>query len=103
MILNESKCHFLIAGPETAVQQMHLSVGEEVIWESSHEKLLGVLFDKLLKFHEHVLDICKKASSKLSALTRFARVMSFIKKKNPNARVHSGTIFILPTPMDVLL
>ena len=55
-----SKCHFLIAGPETAVQHMHLSVGEEVIWESSQERLLGVLLDKLLKIHEHVLDICKK-------------------------------------------
>ena len=57
LILNQSKCHFLIAGPETAVQEMHLSVGEEVIWERSQERLLGVLLDKLLKFHEHVLDM----------------------------------------------
>jgi hypothetical protein len=82
MILNQEKCHFLISGPETSVQQMHVAVGEEVIWESSQEKLLGVLLDKLLKFHEHVIDICRKASSKLSALTRFARVMSFVKKRN---------------------
>ena len=82
MILNQSKCHFLISGPETSVQQMHIAVGEEIIWESSQEKLLGVLLDKLLKFHEHVIDICRKASSKLSALTKFARVMSFVKKIN---------------------
>ena len=60
---------------------MHIAVGEEIIWESSQEKLLGVLLDKLLKFHEHVIDICRKASSKLSALTKFARVMSFVKKR----------------------
>ena len=81
MILNQSKCHFLMTAPETSVQQMHITVGEEIIWESSKEKLLGVLLDKVLKFHEHILDICKKASGKLSALTRFARVMSFFKKK----------------------
>ena len=65
MILNQEKCHFLISGPETSLQQMHIAVGEEVIWESSQEKLLGVLLDKLLNFHEHVIDICRKASSKL--------------------------------------
>ena len=63
MILNQSKCHFLISGPETSVQQMHIAVGEEIIWESSQEKLLGVLLDKVLKFHDHVIDICRKASS----------------------------------------
>ena len=28
MILNQSKCHFLISGPETSVQHMHIAVGE---------------------------------------------------------------------------
>ena len=67
MILNQSKCHFLISSPETSVQHMHVAVGEEVIWESSQEKLLGVLLDKVLKFHEHVFDICKKASENSSS------------------------------------
>ena len=33
-------------------------------------KLLGVSIDSELKFDEHVLDIIKKANSKLSALSR---------------------------------
>ena len=32
------------------------------------EKLLGVKFDKKLAFDDHISDICKKASRKISAL-----------------------------------
>ncbi len=81
MILNPDKCHFLIAGPRTAAEQLYIEVGGQVIWESLQENLLGVAIDKSLKFRERVSGICKKASSKLTALARLARIMPFDKKR----------------------
>ena len=81
MILNPDKCHFLIDGPKTMVEQMSIEVGEQVIWESLYEKLLGVKVDKKMLFERHVSDICKKASGKLTALTRLARIVPFDKKE----------------------
>ena len=81
MIINPDKCHFLIDGPKTAVEQMYIVVGDEVIWESLQETPLGVTIDKKLKFKKHINDICKKASGKLTALTRLAKIMSFDKKR----------------------
>ena len=81
MILNPDKCHFLIAGPRTAAEQLYIEVGGQVIWESSQERLLGLTIEKSLKFQEHVSDICKKASPKLTALARLARIVPFDKKR----------------------
>ena len=56
-------------------------VGNNNIWESNTVKLLGVTIDNQLKFNEHVLNICKKASRKLSALSRMSSFLSFDKKR----------------------
>ena len=56
-------------------------VGEQVIWESRQEKLLGITIDKELKFDKHLLDICKKASAKVTALARLVSIVPFEKKK----------------------
>ena len=58
-----------------------IRVGEQVIWESQHEKLLGLELDKELKFHEHVKHICKKASAKVTALARLIKVVPMQKKR----------------------
>ena len=60
---------------------MYIEVGGQVIWESMCEILLGVSIDNNLTFHENVELLNKKASQKLSALTRMAKVVSFEKKK----------------------
>ena len=81
LILNPDKCHFLISGPKTVVEQMSIEVGDQVIWESLEEKLLGVTIDKKLKFDSHLNNICKKAAAKVTALTRLAKIMPFEKKR----------------------
>ena len=81
MILNPDKCHFIIGGPRTAVEQLFVRVGGQVVWESVEEILLGVTVNKNLKFEAHVSEICKKASGKLTALARMARIMPLYKKK----------------------
>ena len=44
-------------------------------------KLLGITIDNELKFDDHITKICRKANSKLSALSRYARYLSIKQKK----------------------
>ena len=81
MMLNAAKCHFLLSGPKNVVEHTYVKVGEQVIWESLKEKLLGLTVDKKLKFQDHVHNMIKKASGKLSALTRLARLLPFDQKR----------------------
>ena len=68
MKLNEDKCHFLVSG--NIHEHLWIKVGSELIWESSEEKLLGMIIDKNLNFDTHLRKLCKKASGKVSALAR---------------------------------
>jgi ribonuclease P/MRP protein subunit RPP40 len=79
MKLNQDKCHFLIFG--NTPEHLWAKVGETVIWESRQEKLLGLTIDKNLKFNEHLLIICKKASGKVTALARMVKLIPFSKKR----------------------
>ena len=79
MKLNQLKCHFMIS--TNSPEHLWIKVGEEVIWESYREKLLGVTLDKDLKFDKHLLDICKKASAKVTALGRLIKIVPLEKKK----------------------
>ena len=47
----------------------------------SFHKLLGVSIENALKFDKHVLNIIKKANSKLSALSRLTKFMTLQKKR----------------------
>ena len=45
------------------------------------EKLLGIIFDEKLKLQYHIENLCKKASLKLSALSRVAPFVDLPQKK----------------------
>ena len=79
MKLNEDKCHFLISG--NTPEHIWTKVGEHIIWESRQEKLLGLTIDKNLNFNAHLINICKKASVKVSVLARLAKILSFERKR----------------------
>ena len=79
MKLNPDKCHFLIAG--RTPELLWAKVGQEKIWESSLEKLLGMVIDKNLNFNSHLFNICKKVSTKVTALARLVKIVPFEKKK----------------------
>ena len=78
MKLNTDKCHLLVAGHK--FEQTWVRVGPDKIREDHSVKLLGVSIDNELKFDKHVLNIIKKANSKLSALSRMTKFMTFQKK-----------------------
>ena len=79
MKLNQDKCHFLIA--TNTNEHLWIKVGNEMIWESPEEKLLGLTIDKHLNFNSHVKNICKKASQKMYALARVAKFLTFHRKR----------------------
>ena len=79
MKLNTDKCHLLVAGHKS--EHTWVRVDPDKIWEDHSVKLLGVSIDNKLKFDKHVLNIIKKANSKLSALLRMTKFMTFQKKR----------------------
>ena len=88
MKLNQSKCHFMVS--TRSREHYWIKVGDQVIWESNHEKLLGITLDKGLKFETHLLNICKKASAKLTVLGRLVKIIPMEKKKIlVNSFIHS--------------
>ena len=78
MKLNQSKCHFLTSG---STEHLWVKVGNEMIWESQAEKLLGIMVDKDLNFNSHLKALCKKVNQKVSALARIARILPFQKRR----------------------
>ena len=78
MKLNQSKCHFLTCG---STEQLWVKVGNEMIWESQFEKLLGMTVDKNLNFNLHLKSLCKKVNQKVSALARIANILPFPKRR----------------------
>ena len=79
MRMNPDKCHLLIAGNK--YEQTFVKVGNDLIWESSSVKLLGVTIDNQFKFEEHLAKICLKANTKLTALSRITKYLDFNKKR----------------------
>ena len=77
MKISRKKCHTLITGKK--YEHIWLNVVLTRIWESSTEKLLGVIIDSNLKFDIHVNSLIKIAGRKLTAMSRLSRVLSFSK------------------------
>ena len=74
---NPDKCHALVS----TNKHLNMKVCDYTIGNSQCEKLLGVKIDVYLNFNEHISDLCKKASRKISALARIAPFMSIEKRK----------------------
>ena len=68
MNVNEDKSRVLLS----TNQNVLLNIGTVKIQNSSSEKLLGIKIDSKLNFKDLLGSICKKASTKLNALTRFS-------------------------------
>ena len=70
---NENKCHLLVSGYKRENVWVH--IGDERIWESTKQKLLGLQIDRNLNFNMR-LHYAKKADKKLSVLARLSTLMS---------------------------
>ena len=55
--------------------------GDEKIWDSAKQKLLGMEIGRNLNFDDHLISLCKKAGRKLAVLARLSKFMSFRQKR----------------------
>ena len=55
---------------------INFGIGDCIIQSENHVKLLGVEFDKKLKFDIHVSNICKRAARQLNALKRLTGLLN---------------------------
>ena len=92
MKLNQDKCHLLVSGYKH--ENIWAQIGEVKIWESSKQKLLGVVINRNLNFNEHVSSFCKKAGRKLSISSRLS-------KKTLTEIVCRNPVWILSISLDV--
>ena len=76
--LNTDKCHLCVAGDK--FEHAWVRVGPDKIRQDHSIKLLGISIDNELKFDKHALNTIKKANSKLSALLRMTKFMTFQKR-----------------------
>ena len=74
---NVDKCHVLVS----TNKPVGIKVGDYTIDNSECEKLLGVKIDVNLNFNNHISDLYKKASRKISALARITHFMRLCKRK----------------------
>ena len=74
---NANKCHVLVSTNKS----IGVDIGNYTIDNSEYEKLLGVKIDVNLNFSDHISDLCKKASRKISALARVTPFMVLEKRK----------------------
>ena len=74
MTLNADKCHLLVSDHEEEL--VFAKVDDALIWEEYVAKLLGVLIHSDLSFNNNVKMICKKASQKLTSISRVTDIIS---------------------------
>ena len=74
---NAEKCHFLVS---TSLE-VTLNVNNFKIKNSDCEKLLAVKFDSKLRFDQHIIDLCRRASRKIHALARVTPFMTLSEQR----------------------
>jgi len=79
MVLNAENFHFMCIGKNT--ENETLVINNTTLHNSKEEKILGVIIDNKLTFNSHIREICKKASQKISALSRVSYQLNDAEKK----------------------
>ncbi len=84
MQANPNKFQVMFMKPFTnkTVFPKGIEIGDVTIERQTSVKLLGVTIDEKLKFNDHVIEICKKASKQLNIMFRFK---SIFKQKEKDA------------------
>ena len=70
MVLNAGKCHFMYLGKNT--ENGTFTFKDTIMNNSKEEKILGVIIGNRLTSGSHIRELCKKASQKVSALSRIS-------------------------------
>ena len=71
------KYHLLLSSSDSS----KITIGSKTISCNKGEKLLRIKIDNNLNFKEHIESLCKKASQKISALSRLGSSMNFEQRR----------------------
>ena len=71
MVLNAGKCHFMCHGNNTE-NETFLFLNILIEQKSKEQKILRVIIDNKLNFKSRMSELCKKASQKVSTLSRLS-------------------------------
>ena len=74
--MSSGKCHLFASSNRH--EQMWAKIGDDKIWETKTVKLLGIRIDNVLKFDEHIGNVCTKAQRKLTVLARIKKTWLLI-------------------------
>ena len=85
----------------TSKDEGSIKIDDANIKSSSSKKLLWVLIDNELTFHEHVSKLCQKSSNKLHALARISKYMTQDKLRTLMNAFFFFSVRILPLNLDV--
>ena len=101
MVLNTSKCSFILLGVE---DELHTNVvrGNETLKNIKQEKVLGVTINNKLNFATHLSNIAKNVNIKFNAPTRVQKHVTTDKKKTYILFFYKISVHLLPFSMDVL-
>ena len=92
---NLSKFQFMVLGTKEDDFFVQ-NIGKNKTESSTEVTLLGVKIDKVLKFKSHIEGLCRKAASKLHALRRIRKYLTFDKAYHLPA--NAFLIVSLPMP-----
>ena len=94
---NVDKCHVLVRTNKS----VGIKIGDCTIENNECEKLLVAKIDANLSFNDHVSNLCKKASTKISALARVTPFMGLSKRKLLMNVFCHFTVQLMSTHLDV--
>ena len=77
MKVNPDKFHLLLSDKKS----YQVDICNEKLSSPCSEKFLGIKIDNKPTFEEHVEEVCKKASQKVSAVARISSIMRFEQRK----------------------
>ena len=75
MKVNPDKCHLLVCGQKHGC--ILITIGGTLIFESHHQKVLGISIDKDIAFGNHIKGLCKNAGRKLNTISRQCKILPF--------------------------
>ena len=78
MVLNAGKCHFVCLGKNTENETFIFK--DTIMSNGKEEKILGVTIDNRLTFRSHIREFSKKASQRISALSRISNQFNDFEK-----------------------
>ena len=79
MALNAGKCHFMCLGKDTENETFNFK--GLVMKNRKEQTITGVTIDNKLTFKSYIKNLCKKASQKISALSRLSNHLNDSQKR----------------------